>query len=269
MKKVEKQNIPILSPRYGISCSHHPRLLSCTSFYRRLISLFFALHLVRIFRRTPMDALRRGRRPRRPASAHHRIPAHFRLILRRGRRPRRPASAHLRIPVHSRLSLRRGRRPRRPVARSFYASGGNISRSGATSFCPRRQKDAKTPPKTNGFWISLARFQPRYKKVPHRIACTPLIAAAPAYHAETRRSVIVQWDCCAHIGGFPNTGAPRWTHPVGAGVPDGPLMFPPCPQQGEYSAPRARVTFGRSPKSDQKCCLKPQVSRLPARLTAS
>ncbi len=29
---------------------------------------------------------------------------------------------------------------------------------------------------------------------------------------------------------------------------------------------RARVTFGRSPKSDQKGCLKPQVSRLPARL---
>ena len=40
MKKVEKQNIPILFPRYGISCSYHPRLLSCTSFYRRLISLF-------------------------------------------------------------------------------------------------------------------------------------------------------------------------------------------------------------------------------------
>jgi len=36
----------------------------------------------------------------------------------------------------------------------MFASGGNISRSGATSFCPRRQKDAKTPPKTNGFWIS-------------------------------------------------------------------------------------------------------------------
>ena len=29
---------------------------------------------------------------------------------------------------------------------------------------------------------------------------------------------------------------------------------------------RARVTFGPSPKSDQKGCLKPQVSRLPARL---
>jgi hypothetical protein len=36
----------------------------------------------------------------------------------------------------------------------MFASGGNISRSGATSFCTQRQKDAKTPPKTNGFWIS-------------------------------------------------------------------------------------------------------------------
>ena len=61
-------------------------------------------------------APRRGRRPRRPASAHPRIPAHFRLSLRRGRRPRRPAAAHPRIPAHSRLSLRRGRRPRRPVS---------------------------------------------------------------------------------------------------------------------------------------------------------
>ena len=65
--------------------------------------------------------LRRGRRPRRPASAHLRIPVHSRLSLRRGRRPRRPASAHLRIPAHSRLSLRRGRRPRRPVFRSPIA----------------------------------------------------------------------------------------------------------------------------------------------------
>ena len=31
-----------------------------------------------------------------------------------------------------------------------------------------------------------------------------------------------------------------------------------------FRAP-ARVTFGRSPNSDQKVCLKPQVSRLPAR----
>ena len=33
-----------------------------------------------------------------------------------------------------------------------------------------------------------------------------------------------------------------------------------------FRAP-ARVTFGRSPKSDQKVCLKPKVSRLPARYT--
>ena len=52
-----------------------------------------------------------------------------------------------------------------------------------------------------------------------RIACNPIPAAAPAYRAETRRSVIVQRDCCVHIGGFPNTGVPRWTHSVGAGVP--------------------------------------------------
>ena len=40
---------------------------------------------------------------------------------RRGRRPRRPASAHRRVPAYSRLSLCRGRRPRRPVARSLIA----------------------------------------------------------------------------------------------------------------------------------------------------
>ena len=39
------------------------------------------------------------------------------------------------------------------------------------------------------------------------------------------------------------------------------------PPAGVIPRPRARVTFGRSPKSDQKACLKPQVSRLPARLT--
>ena len=36
--------------------------------------------------------------------------------------------------------------------------------------------------------------------------------------------------------------------------------------EGDVPCPRARVTFGRSPKSDQKRCLKPQVSGLPARL---
>ena len=33
--------------------------------------------------------------------------------------------------------------------------------------------------------------------------------------------------------------------------------------RGDIPCPRARVTFGHSPKSDQKDCLKPQVSKLP------
>ena len=48
------------------------------------------------------------------------------------------------------------------------------------------------------------------------------------------------------------------------------LLSPAVPflpaAEGDVPCPRARVTFGRSPKSDQKRCLKPQVSRLPARL---
>ena len=155
-----------------------PRLLSRTSFYPDLA--FFAPHPVRIFRRTQIDAPRRGRRPR------------------------------------------------RPVVRSFHVSGEEYSalrarvtfgRSGPTTFfsmppaaiflSTAKEIWKRTPPKTNGFWISLVRFQPRYKKVPHRIACTPIPAAASTHRAETRRSVIVQRDCCVHIGGFPNTGAPR------------------------------------------------------------
>ena len=46
-------------------------------------------------------------------------------------------------------------------------------------------------------------------------------------------------------------------------------LFPCMPPAGNIPPLRARVTFGRSPKSDQKVCLKPQVSRLPARLTMS
>ena len=45
-------------------------------------------------------------------------------------------------------------------------------------------------------------------------------------------------------------------------APGGLLSFPG--EKREFRAP-ARVTFGRSPKSDQKVCLKPKVSRLPAR----
>ena len=47
-------------------------------------------------------------------------------------------------------------------------------------------------------------------------------------------------------------------------LPSAPPVLPAA--EGNVPCPRARVTFGRSPKSDQKRCLKPQVSRLPARL---
>ena len=47
-------------------------------------------------------------------------------------------------------------------------------------------------------------------------------------------------------------------------LPSAPPFLPAA--EGDVPCPRARVTFGRSPKSDQKRCLKPQVSRLPARL---
>ena len=68
--------------------------------------------------RAPMDAPRRGRRPRRPAS--------FFFHASGGAIP------------HPDGRTRRGRRPRRPASFLFHASGGAIPRSGATSFCPRR-----------------------------------------------------------------------------------------------------------------------------------
>ena len=102
-------------------------------------------------------------------------------VFCRGRRPRRPASAHLRILAHSRLSLRRGGvlpRPPPIFCFLFFASGGDISRSGATPFCPRRQKGAKTPPKTHGLWNSFTpnviRLKMAHKESPPRLSPLPL-----------------------------------------------------------------------------------------------
>ena len=122
---------------------------------------FSFMPTVGIFR-APMDAPRRGRRPRRPAS--------FLFHASGGAIP------------HPDGRTRRGRRPRRPASFLFHASGGDISRSGATSFCPRRQKDAKTPPKTDGFWISFHPIAAAPQKGPHRIAPAPIPAAAPMHH---------------------------------------------------------------------------------------
>ncbi len=96
-----------------------------------------------------------------------------------------PASAHLRISAYSRLILRRGRRPRRPVFRSPIAGCTRV-----LHFCLRRPyffqqrkkygKERRQRPMV--FGIPFVRLQSRRKKVPHRIACTSIPAAAPMHH---------------------------------------------------------------------------------------
>ena len=101
---------------------------------------------------------------------------------------------------------------------------------------------------------------------------------------ENRGPLLLCFLCLHHPVGAGSCPARRlFCHvsgraPVGAGVLDGPLhrlslcLWRPHffqQRKGKVPRPRARVTFGRSPKSDQKRCLKPQVSRLPARLTAA
>ena len=74
---------------------------------------------------------------------------------RSGHAPRRGWGLSLCLPCRGPvLAPRRGRRPRRPAHVSSMSPTGRVSRSGATPFCPRRQKDAKTPPKTHGLWNS-------------------------------------------------------------------------------------------------------------------
>ena len=144
---------------------------------------------------------------------------------RRGRRPRRPASAHLRIPAHSRLSLRRGGRPRRPVR--FSSKGRDVSRSGATSFCPRRQKDAKTPPKTRGLWIFFRPIATAVQKGSAVNRLYPVPAAAPAFHAVV---------CCSFCSGgcrpapapSPRARDPLLPLPEEMGPPEGVIRAPPA-----------------------------------------
>ena len=136
-------------------------------------------------------------------------------------------------------------------------------------------------------------LKPQVSRLPARLTMSKNMAAYPAkakIYADRRTTnrVYSSYRCRSH--------APRGDAPVcyrAAGLLRPYRRFPEyrrtqidAPRRGrrprrpvaflfphasgeEYSAPRARVTFGRSPKSDQKCCLKPQVSRLPARLTVS
>ena len=101
-----------------------PRLLSCTSFYRRLISLFFAPHLVRIFRRSSIDAPRRG------WGLSLCLPCRGPVLApRRGRRPRRPAHVSTMSPAGGIFRAPGAGHfwPQRPDNLFLYASGGHIS----------------------------------------------------------------------------------------------------------------------------------------------
>ena len=76
---------------------------------------------------------------------------------------------------------------------------------------------------------------------------------------------VKHFHCTERTGEFP-----LWNVGTAAGMGGFRVLPPAVPflpaAEGDVPCPRARVTFGRSPKSDQKRCLKPQVSRLPARL---
>ena len=88
---------------------------------------------------------------------------------------------------------------------------------------------------------------PRCSSVGGDALIAPHTAPAVSFRASDRR----------HWRGNP------FPAPTGAEHPSPPSV-PERLSKGTFRAP-ARVTFGRSPKSDQKVCLKPKVSRLPAR----
>ena len=159
--------------------------------------------------------------------------------------------------------LRRSRRSRRPAARSFHASGRDISRSGATFFCPRRQKDAKTPPKTHGLWNSFTpnviRRKKAHKESPPRLSPLPLPRTARvACYDRLRDSAIRAAAVPTHRAAVP--------YCVGAGVPDGPLLVPFMPLAGIFRAP-ARHPFARGGKRMQKRRQRSMVFGIPLRRT--
>ena len=202
-----------------------------------------------------------------------------------GRRSRRPASTHRQIPAHFRLTLCRGRRPRRPVRFSSMSPTGSIPRPRArVTFGRSPKSDQKVClkpqvsrlPARLGYVKNLSPCPPRSPKllqiVVQRIAYDPLIAAAPTSRTVVRCSVAAQRRflrcfvvfyivCNASAG---RSGAARGCicsfadvlkfadgpvlAPVGAGVLDGPFVFPPCHQQGEFRARGHGSLLAAAPK---------------------
>ena len=170
---------------------------------------------------------------------------------------------------------RRGRRPRQPASFFFHAYGGDISRSGATSFCPRRQKDAKTPPKTHGLWNSFTpnviRRKKAHKESPPLLSPLPLLSPPPllsplplprtarvACYDRLRDSAIRAAAASIFRAAVP--------YCVGAGVPDGPLLVPFMSLAGIFRAP-ARHPFARGGKRMQKRRQRPMAFGIPLRRT--
>ena len=181
---------------------------------------------------------------------------------RRGRRPRRPASAHLRIPAHSRLSLRRGRRPRRPVFRSPIAGCTRV-----LHVCLRRPyffqqrkkygKERRQKPSVFGFPFRPIVTAVQKGSTPNRLHSYPrcrsrvprenfllsrrtgevlYILHTFIFCAPKDRTYLSQSAGKRHPLPRPAFERPQWAHPahtylvmspvahpVGAGVPDGPF----------------------------------------------
>ena len=93
---------------------------------------------------------------------------------------------------------------------------------------------------------------PLYRRIP-AAACTPSTCSA-LLHCEVVRPYALSIEGRS-VGGD-------------AHIAPYAMAAPRHQTKGIFRAP-ARVTFGRSPKSDQKVCLKPKVSRLPARYALS
>ena len=74
-------------------------------------------------------------------------------------------------------------------ASCMYASGGHIS------FNSERNMEKNAAKNRRFLDFPFVQLQLRRKKVPHRIACTPIPAAAPAYRAKTFFSRAVQGKC--------------------------------------------------------------------------
>ena len=74
----------------------------------------------------------------------------------------------------------------------------------------------------------------------------------------------LRWTHLAGAGVCPSVcpAVAPFSHPVGAGVLDGPLMFPPCHRQGEFRAP-ARQPFAHGGKRMQKRRQRPMVFGIP------